>query len=156
MDIYQDFEEFVELLKKNKVEYLIIGGYATSIYSRPKYTKDLDIWINPTKSNSIKMLKTLESFGTGNLEITLDDLLNKDLVIQLGYPPVRIDMLKDIPGVKFKAAYKQKTKVSWGKAGNVNFISLEYLLINKEQSARKKDFDDIEWIKKYSKKKKNK
>ena len=100
MEIYQDFEELLELLKKNKVEYLIIGGYAIYIHSRPKYTKDIDIWINPTKKNAQKMLKVLNEFGTGNLEIILDDLTNKDLIIQLGYEPVRIDIVKDNPWFK--------------------------------------------------------
>lgn len=57
MEEFQDFEEFIGLLNKHKVEYLIIGGYAVTFHSRPKLTEDLDIWINRTKSNSVKFLK---------------------------------------------------------------------------------------------------
>jgi len=139
------------LLKENKVDYLIIGGYATSVHSRPKYTKDMDVWINPTRSNAKKVYKVLEIFGTGSLKVSIEDLLDKNLVIQLGFPPVRIDILKDVPGIKFKEAYQNKIEIKWGK-GKVNFLSVNDLLKNKEQTARKKDFQDIEWIKQYSKK----
>lgn len=153
MGIYQDFEDFVELLKENGVEYLVIGGYATSIHSRPRYTKDLDIWINCTKKNAQRVLKVLDSFGTGNLKVSLDDLLNKDMIIQMGFPPVRIDLLKDIPGLKFNDAYKRKIEVNWGNIENVNFISLDDLIENKKQTGRNEDKEDLEWIRKYTKKK---
>lgn len=154
MEIYQDFEEFLELLKENGVEYLVIGGYATSIHSRPKYTKDVDIWVNCTKRNAVKLLKVLDKFGTGNLEITMKDLLDKDIVIQLGYAPVRIDILKVIPGVTFREAYENRVEVDWGSAKKVNFISVKDLMENKKQTGRAKDLEDIKWVEKYGKRKK--
>jgi len=153
MEIYQDFKEFVELLRENNVEYLVIGGYATSIHSRPKYTKDLDIWIKCTKKNALRVLKALEKFGTGNLKITLDDLLDKDMVIQLGFPPVRIDLLKDIKGVKFNEAFERKIEVNWNNVEKVNFISLNDLIKNKQNTGRKEDKVDLDWINKYIRKK---
>ncbi|MFI5143972.1 MAG: nucleotidyltransferase [Ignavibacteria bacterium] len=153
MEIFQDLKEFVELLRENKVEYMVIDGYAMAIHSRPKYTKDLDIWINNSKTNARRVKNVLDKFGTGNLDIKIEDLTDKELVIQLGFPPVRIDILKDIAGLRFKEAYKKKVEVDWGDLKKINFISLDDLIKNKKETGREKDLDDIKWIKKYSKKK---
>lgn len=156
MEVYQDLREFIELLNKNKVEYLIVGGYASSFHSRPRYTKDIDIWVNPTKTNAKKVLKTLSLFGFTGIEITVEDLTKKGQIIQLGYAPVRIDILTDLVGLTFKHAYNNSENGTFGKLKNVRYISAEDLIINKKLSGRKQDLFDVEWISKYSSKRRKK
>ncbi len=101
----QDFKEFIELLNTNKVQYLVIGGYAVAYHGYPRYTKVLDLWINPSISNAEKVLTALKEFGFGLLEITIDDLVTPEQTIQLGYPPIRIDLITSIDGVSFEECY---------------------------------------------------
>lgn len=83
----QDFKEFIQSLNDNRVNYLVIGGYAVALHGYPRYTKDIDIWIEMTQDNAVNTIKALEQFGFGSLDIQLDDFLKPDSVIQLGYPP---------------------------------------------------------------------
>lgn len=156
MEVYQDLKEFIELLNENKVEYLIVGGYASSFHSRPRYTKDIDIWVNPTVANAKRVIKALNQFGFQNIDISIADLTKKDQFIQLGYAPVRIDLITELIGLKFSAAYKNKVTGTFGSIKNVNYISADDLIINKTQSGRKQDLFDVYWIKKYSTKKRKK
>ncbi len=156
MDVYPDLREFLELLNKNKAEYTIVGGYASSFHSRPRYTKDLDILINPTKTNAKKVKKTLDEFGFANINISLEDLSTYDRFIQLGFAPVRIDLITSLVGIEFNKAYKNHVIGSYGKTKNVKYISADDLIANKTLSGRKQDLLDVEWIKTYSSKKRKK
>lgn len=80
----QDFGEFVQLLNKNEVLYMVVGGYAVGIHGYPRYTGDLDIWLLPEKENASKILKVITEFGFGSLNIKQEDLQQPELVIQLG------------------------------------------------------------------------
>lgn len=154
MEEYQDFEEFISLLNKHKVEYLIVGGYAVTFHSRPRFTEDIDVWVNRTKKNSKRVFKALEEFGFGNIDIKPEDFTKEGLILQLGYRPVRIDILTSIEGVKFSEAYKSKrTDLFYGRV-NANYINLELLFKNKKTVNRKKDKEAIEWINDNLKKKK--
>lgn len=92
----KDFKEFVELLNSAGVEYLIVGAYALAAHGHPRYTGDIDIWIRRSKDNVTKILKVLEEFGFGSLGLAQEDFSKPDAVIQLGYPPARIDLLTSI------------------------------------------------------------
>ncbi|MFO1423793.1 MAG: hypothetical protein U1F70_09105 [Candidatus Competibacteraceae bacterium] len=97
----QDFKEFVELLNKHNVEYLIVGGYAVGIHGYPRYTGDLDVWINATVENARKMVRVLDDFGFSSFGLTEGDFTKPGNVIQMGCPPFRIDVLTTIDGVDF-------------------------------------------------------
>jgi len=142
MKLVNDFEEFIELLNKNTVKYLVVGGYAFAIHAYPRFTNDIDFFIHPTKSNANKIVSVLKEFGFDSASFSPDDLLIKDRVIQLGEPPYRIDILTSIDGVNFEDAWNNRIK---GKYGNqvLYFISKEDLIKNKKASARKKDLDDL-------------
>jgi len=142
MKLVNDFEEFIELLNKNKVKYLVVGGYAFAIHAYPRFTNDIDFFIHLTKSNANKIVSVLKEFGFDSASFSSDDLLIKDRVIQLGEPPYRIDILTSIDGVNFEGAWNNRIK---GKYGNqvLYFISKEDLIKNKKASARKKDLDDL-------------
>jgi predicted nucleotidyltransferase len=138
-----DFKEFVQLLIENQVEYLVVGGYAVSIHGYPRYTGDLDIWINPTPDNAKKILVCLNEFGFSSYELTEKDFTKEYGVIQLGYPPVRIDIINTVDGVNFGDCYQRKSEVEIDCLP-VNFISLKDLIKNKRTTARPRDIDDIE------------
>jgi predicted nucleotidyltransferase len=151
MTLPQDFKEFLELLNANKVRYLIVGGYAVSYYSRPKFTNDIDVWIDNSETNAEKVLKVLTEFGFEDLDIDKEDLFNPNMIIQLGYAPIRIDLLMGIKQLKFAEAYRHRTKGQYLGA-KADFISLKDLIKNKKACGRDKDLLDLKWLKKYSKK----
>lgn len=142
----QDFKEFVELLINHNVEYLIVGGYAVGIHGHPRYTGDLDIWLNPTIENAEKIITCVNKFGFRSFNLTVNDFTKEGNVIQLGYPPLRIDLLTEIDGVTFNECFKNRKVVEIEEL-NVNFIGYDDLLKNKMESGRLKDLDDIEHLK---------
>ena len=143
MIINKDFKEFLELLNKNQVRYLIVGGYAVAFHGHPRYTKDIDIWILMEKSNAENILKALVEFGFSDLGITEEDLVSPEVVIQLGYPPNRIDLITEVSGLTFKDCYEKRVIVDV-EGVKINFIDLESLKKNKKSSGRHQDLADLE------------
>ncbi|MBU6233120.1 MAG: nucleotidyltransferase [Acidobacteria bacterium] len=142
MELDQDFNEFVQLLLANDVRFLIVGGYALAAHGAPRYTGDLDTWLWVNDHNADRMLVVLDSFGFGSLNITREDLLNPDTVIQLGYPPHRIDLLTGIDGVSFDEAWNRRMEVEVN-GQQIPFISREDLITNKKAVARPQDLADV-------------
>ena len=139
----QDFKEFIELLNAAEVRYLVVGGYAVALHGYPRYTKDIDIWIERSTQNAERLLSALERFGFGSLGLTVADFLEPDQVIQLGYPPRRIDLLTSLSGVSFEPCYAARVEVTLDGV-TVPFISLEHLKMNKRASGRYRDLADLE------------
>jgi len=142
----QDFKEFIKSLNDNKVRYLVIGAYALAVHGHPRYTKDLDVWIDRTQENSAKLIQALEQFGFGSLGLKKEDFLTPRQVIQLGYPPNRIDLLNDPEGIDFENCYSNKVEIIIDGI-SVNFIDLENLKKNKKATGRLQDLADIENLK---------
>lgn len=140
---FQDFEEFLQLLNDNEVQYLVVGGYAFAVHAFPRFTNDLDIWIAANESNANRVLKVLQDFGFQELDVTIDDLIAPDKIIQIGYPPLRIDIMTSIDGVTFEDAWEQKVIGMYGKQ-SMSLISREHLIRNKRASGRKKDLRDLD------------
>jgi len=147
MTLEPDFEDFISLLNKYHVEYLIVGGYAMAFHGRPRYTGDLDIWINISESNAEKMLTVLAEFGFSSLLFIREDFLKENIINQIGYPPLRIDILTSIDGVTFNEAFSQKKMIQIDEL-EVAFIGLSQLIENKKASNRAQDIADIESLKK--------
>ena len=139
----QDFKEFIQSLNNNQVHYLIVGGYAVAFHGHPRYTKDIDIWIELEKENASKIIKALDQFGFGSLGLKEEDFLIEDQIIQLGYPPNRIDLLTSLSGIDFKICYVLRVQVEV-EGVIVNFIDLESLKKNKQASGRHQDLADLE------------
>jgi hypothetical protein len=104
----KDFIEFIQLLNSNNVKYLIIGGYAVAFHGHPRYTKDIDVWIEPTEENADKLVKALTHFGFGGLGLKADDFTKMGQVVQLGHPPNRIDIINSPDGVEFTQCYESR------------------------------------------------
>ncbi|KAF0110319.1 MAG: hypothetical protein FD147_1704 [Chloroflexi bacterium] len=139
----QDFKEFIESLNTNDVQYLVIGGYAVAFHGVPRYTKVLDIWINPTVENAIRIISALKEFGFQSLGIQVGDLTTPAQTIQLGYPPERIDLITTIDGVEFSECYQKGIKFE-DSGVTINVIDLENLIKNKKASGRAQDIADLE------------
>lgn len=146
MLLNQDFKEFVELLNNNQVEYLIVGGYALGIHGYPRYTGDLDIWIRPIADNAKKMVKVFNEFGMSSLGLTQNDFAESGNVIQIGYPPFRIDILTSPDGVNFEECYKNKL-VFESDGIVLHIIGFDDFKKNKKASGRSKDLEDLRNLK---------
>ena len=143
MILNPDFKEFFQLLNANDVRYMIVGGYAVAYHGYPRYTKDIDIWIWINPQNAEKVVKTLVDFGFEDLGLEVDDFLEKETIIQLGYAPNRIDMIMGVPGVDFEECYEKREEVDIDGV-NLLFIDLENLKKSKKASGRLQDLADIE------------
>jgi len=143
MILNQDFREFIESLNANQVRYLIVGGYAVAFYGHPRYTKDIDIWIDRTPENARRIVSSLEMFGFASLGLTEADFLEPDTIIQLGFPPNRIGVITSLVGVEFNVCYSSR-QVLEIEGFQLDFIDLENLKKNKKASGRAIDLDDLE------------
>jgi hypothetical protein len=143
MELNQDFKEFIELLTLNDVEYLVVGVYAVGFHGHPRYTGDIDFWIAISKINAEKVIKCLKEFGFGSLAIEVEDLMDNDVIIQLGYEPNRIDILTSVTGLNFIDCFKERVQAEFDDI-TVNFIDLKNLKVNKAATGRAKDLGDLE------------
>ncbi len=142
MQLDRDFKEFVSLLNAHSVRYLVVGGYAVAAHGLPRYTGDFDAWIWLSEENAQKVLGVLDEFGFGGLDITEEDFTREDSVVQLGYPPHRIDLLTSISGVTFEDAWSRRLNVEI-EGEVVGFISREDLITNKRAVGRPQDLADV-------------
>ena len=143
MVLNKDFKEFIKLLNQNNVKYLVVGGYALAFHGHPRYTKDLDIWVLANNKNSLNIINSLDQFGFTTLGLSTKDFIQQGQVIQLGYPPTRIDILTSASGVSFNECFDSKIVIQIEDI-NVNFINIENLIKNKQATGRLQDLADIE------------
>ena len=145
MKIEKGFEEFLESLNRNEAKYCIIGSFALAVHAKPRYTKDMDILVEPTPSNAKAVLRALEDFGFKSPDLTENEFLDPERVIQLGYEPVRIDILTSIPGCSFGDAWDGRITARYGDV-DAFFIGKEQLVRAKRASGRKQDLADLELL----------
>lgn len=138
----KDFKEFIELLNKNNVRYIIIGGYAVVYHGYVRSTNDIDIWIDIRKDNIKKVIKALDEFGFSSLNISEADF-SPNQIIQLGYPPNRIDLITTPAGIDFETCYESREQIRIDNI-TIKFIDLENLIKAKKASGRTRDLADVE------------
>ena len=140
-----DYDDLFELLNSARVKFLVVGAYAVAFHAVPRNTGDIDLFISSDEANAKRVLGVIREFGFGGLGVTLEDLTKPDVIIQLGYPPLRVDFLTGISGVKFDDAWKSRMR---GRIGDsrVWFISKPDLVMNKRQSGRPKDKLDLKLL----------
>ncbi len=144
-----DYKEFIELLNKHGVEYMIIGAYAVMYHTNiARETKDIDFWIKRTKENAKKCIQVIKEFA--GLDVDSDDLLKKNEIFFIGAEPYRIDIFNEQGDFSFSKAYAKKKE---GKFRNVRtfFISKKDLLALKEYFYRKDDIKDIKRLRQVEK-----
>ena len=143
MEIPEDFKELLRLLNSNNVEYLIVGGYALAFHGVPRYTGDLDIFIAANPGNADVLIRSIDDFGFGSLGLEQSDFTEPGNVIQIGYPPIRVDFLTQITGVEWREAWESRIDTTFGGIP-VHIISKEHLIQNKKAAGRPVDLGDID------------
>ena len=145
MFVNSDFSDLLRLFNANNVEYLVIDGYALIQYAEPRYTKDLDLWISTDQENASAVFRSLQSFGAPLEGLTQKDFAEDGFFYQMGVPPVRVDILMGIPGLKFQEAWNRRETV-WFDDLPVIFISRKDLIKAKRASGRPQDLIDADLL----------
>ena len=145
MILHPDFKEFVALLNAHDVRFLVVGGYAVAFHGHPRYTKDIDLWVEAEPENAARLMAALQEFGFGSVGLKAEDFLEPDQIVQLGYPPSRIDLITTLKGVEFGACYEARVTVEI-EGVDVPFIDLEQLKQNKRSTGRNQDRADLEQL----------
>ena len=143
MEVQKDFREFLALLNEHEVKFIIVGGYALAFHGAPRFTGDIDVFVKPDHKNAKLIVNALADFGFSSLDLTIDDFQDQNKVIQLGLPPVRIDLITSISGVTWEEADASKEPGLFGDV-SVSYIGKKQFIINKRASGRKKDLADLE------------
>ena len=142
MEFDRDFKEFLACLAARDVRFLVVGGYAVAVHGHPRYTGDLDLWVWTGAANAESLLTALDDFGFGSVGLVANDFTEPGRVVQLGYPPVRIDLLTSIDGVEFEGCFDRRVEIVVDGL-KVPFIALEDLRRNKASSGRPQDIADL-------------
>jgi len=143
MEIQKDFKEFFALFNAHKVEYVIVGGYALAFHGAPRYTGDIDVLVRAEEANAQKVLAALSDFGFSELDLSVNDFSDPDRVLQLGMPPVRIDILTSLTGITWQEASTDTLDLDYGGVP-VKVVGRKALLTNKRATGRAQDLADIE------------
>lgn len=143
MNTQPDFEELLRLLEENRVDYMIVGGYAVAFHGYPRFTKDIDIFYDNSPPNLQNLRRALIAFGFGENDVSVESFADKGDIVTFGVVPVRVDLLNDIDGVSFADALTRAVRGTYGRTP-VTFISRDDLVRNKLSTARAKDKADVE------------
>ena len=145
MKTEKDYEEFLALLNKHEVRYCVIGAFALAFHAHPRYTKDIDILVEASTENAKKIMSVLNEFGFGSLDLNIEDLVTQGNIIQLGYEPVRIDIMTSIKGLDFNKVWREHVTGPYGRQ-TVNYIDRQNLIASKKLSDRIQDKADLELL----------
>ena len=144
----RDQAEFLACLKRHDVRAVVVGAHALALHARPRYTKDLDVLIEPSEENARRVVAALDDFGFGALGVQISDLATPGQIVQLGHEPNRIDIITRISGVTFEEAWRNRIEASYA-GEQVYFIGKEDLLRNKEATGRTQDRADAELLRRF-------
>ena len=141
-----DFKEILSTFNEHDVKYLVVGAHAVMKYAEPRYTKDLDIWIEASHENARRVFSSLKEFGAPLGDFTEEDFAGEGF-FQMGRPPVRIDILMSLDGINFNDAWPERKEGDFDGIP-ANFIGVDNLILNKSAAGRPQDLIDIESIQK--------
>lgn len=137
-----DYEDLFRTLNAHRVKYLVIGAHAVMFYTEPRFSKDMDVWIPSALNDPQRVYDALKAFGAPLRDMTPQDFANPDMIFQIGVPPVRIDILMDVPGVLLKQAWNHRAKTRYGRT-SINVLGLEELIQAKRAAGRPRDKWDL-------------
>ena len=143
MEVQQDYRELLGLLNKHEVEYIIVGSYALAYHGAPRSTGDLDILVRTSTENADRITKTLEAFGFESPDLTAADFLEPERVVQIGVPPVRVDLMTSLTGISWDEAFAGRVRGEYGDVP-VFYLGRDQFIANKQALGRKKDLADLE------------
>ena len=139
----QDFLDLLRAFIDHNVRFLIVGAYALGVHGRPRATGDLDVWVDPTPENAVKVMSALEQFGAPTVEVSAEDFSRPGIVFQMGLPPLRIDVLTELTGLTFSEAWSTRTRAAFGPI-TADVIGRDAFIKNKRATGRARDLGDIE------------
>jgi len=139
----KDLLEFIDLLNANRVEYLVVGGFAVAWHGYPRFTADIDFLVRPDHANGELLVKTLKEFGFRSLNLVPEDFSRPEQIVQLGAKPNRIDLITSIAAVPFEEAWASRIAGSI-EGRSVFFIGRDALLRNKLATGRPQDLRDAD------------
>jgi len=143
MAVNPDFRDLFAAFNDAEVRYLVVGAYAVTFYARPRFTKGLDVWVDPSAGNAPRVYTALEQFGAPLGAVSPGDFQKEDMVFQIGVEPNRIDVLMGIEGVRFGPAWERREESTYGDMP-IHLISRADLIRNKRALGRPRDLDDLE------------
>jgi len=145
MTLNKDLNEFIGLLVSHRVDFLIVGAHAMAFHGRPRFTGDVDIWIDCSEPSADLLMGVIEHFGFGATGLSKKDFMEPDQVIQLGVAPHRIDILTGLSGLVFDEAWRNRVEGNLGDH-KVYFLSKKDLIQNKRACGRDQDWVDIKLL----------
>lgn len=151
MAINRDFRDLLSALSAAEARFLVVGAHAVIYYTVPRYTKDLDIWIDPAPENAAKVFHALAEFGAPLAGIKVEDLCTPETVLQIGVEPNRIDVLTDVEGLTFEDAWNRQERSVYGEVP-IGLLQLDDLITSKRAAGRTQDRLDLRWLKRAKKK----
>lgn len=141
-EIHQDWDDLLTAMLQKQVRFLIVGGHAVSVHGHPRYTENLDIFVEISESNADRILQAVEGFFDADVGIKKESFTKPDKVVMIGEVPYRVDLLTTIAGVSFEEAYPRRKELPFD-AITAPFICMEDLLKNKKAAGRPKDLGDF-------------
>ena len=147
LELPQDFKELFESLNANKVEYMLLGGYAVIAHGYVRNTSDIDVVVSDGVENARRLMRALSDFCFGETELKIELFTEPDIVVRMGIEPMKIEILNYLKGVDFKDAYSRRKSVQVEDI-IVDIISLADLVTNKRAVARPKDIVDAQELEK--------
>ena len=147
--INRDFRDLLAALSAHDVRYLIVGGYAVTFHARPRFTKDLDVWVEPTAENAGRTWAALAAFGAPLAAhgVTATDFATPGVIYQIGVPPTRIDMLTAVQGLEFGSCWQRRVSSKFHDV-DVAYLSRDDLIVNKRIVGRPQDLEDARELEK--------
>lgn len=149
MSVNRDFRDLFAALNAAGARYLVVGGYAVAFHAEPRFTKDLDIWVEASGPNAARVMTALREFGTPLANLADGDLAQPELVFQIGIPPNRIDLVTSIEGVAFSEAWPRRASTRYGDQP-IAVIGREDLTENKRACGRPQDLLDLDLLQRHT------
>jgi hypothetical protein len=138
-----DFKEFLRLLNANRVDYLLVGGYAVGLHGYPRATVDLDVWVRATPDNADRLMQALRAFGFDLPTLEPKLFVDPRSIVRFGTPPFRIEIMTSIDGVDYDTCRRRPWMFDLEGLA-VPVISLDDLKTNKRAAGRNKDLADLD------------
>ncbi|MBK8173685.1 MAG: nucleotidyl transferase AbiEii/AbiGii toxin family protein [Sandaracinaceae bacterium] len=143
MIVYPDFADLLRAFVDYRVEFLVVGAHALAVHGHSRATKDLDVWVRPSKRNAARLLRALDEFGAPTRKLAIEDFSVPGIVFQIGSPPVRIDVITEVSGLRFAPAWKNRVSTRYGGL-DIFVLSRKDLIANKTAAGRPQDLVDLE------------
>ncbi len=141
----KDFEELFACLRDRSVRAIVVGAHAVAFHAKPRYTKDVDVLVEPSPANAERLLLALDDFGFGSLDLTVEDFSSSGKIVQLGFEPNRVDFITSLGSVSFETAWAGRVEGRYGNQ-DVFFLGLDELILAKEDAGRPQDLADLDWL----------